>query len=386
MSSALGRHLHRRDKGAWHELLRDLERPPVASPFENELSVAKLTFDDSELVANLSPELKIIRLENCLSLTTPALLQIPATCAALAAINLEETQSVDDAVVRGLAEHCPRLRVLKLGGCEKVSDDGIVALNDIPGATEKKVLARLDVSRCGLITGATFHELPESLEELDVSGCRLIDDNAIKNVAKVCVGLHTLHMRRCGKVTDVSLKVLLEASRFGVKCRALSLSGLDMLTERQTGQIGQRCPKLIELELAGAGGITDSVVGQIGRGCKDLERLDITACQNVGDSGVRSLSSSGKALRSLSLAGCHKFTNECTEDLATGFPRLHFLNLQGCTGIAPEFVQFVAKARPVVQVCGTMPVEKKLHWTSFMKEDKPADDGKKKKKKKKKKK
>ena len=50
-----------------------------------------------------------------------------------------------------------------------------------------------------------------------------------------------------------------------------------------------------------------------------------------------------------------------------------------------DVLKFISKARPLVQVCGTMPVEKKLHWTSFKEEKKAPDAGKKKKKKKKKK-
>jgi hypothetical protein len=84
-------------------------------------------------------------------------------------------------------------------------------------------------------------------------------------------------------------------------------------------------------------------------------------------------------------SGCSKLTNECSDYLVNGMPRLSFLNLQGCVGIEPDFIKFISKSRPLVQVCGAMPVEKKLHWTSFKEEKKAPDAGKKKKKKKKKK-
>ena len=110
-------------------------------------------------------------------------------------------------------------------------------------------------------------------------------------------------------MTDVGLKALLEQSRFGPKARQLSLSGI-RFTERATQQLGQRLPKMRQLELAGCGGISDNVVGQIGRGCKDLEKLDVTACESLSNSCIGSLTNSAKALRIFSLAACRGLNNE----------------------------------------------------------------------------
>lgn len=381
-ASSLGKHLHRRDKGEWYETAKDLEKQFVPTLAMEEFSMARLTFDDSELMPVLRPALRIVRLESCAALTPASLINL-GTCPNLAAINLEETTGVTDDVVAAIAAGCSHLKVLKLGGCGKVTDGGLTHLNEVPG-NPSKTLIRLDVSRCVHVTGATFEALPESLEELDISGCREMTDPMLKKVIQQCPKLHALHMRRCKLITDTGLKHITE-SRNASKFQQLSIAGLE-LTERATGQIGDRLPKLKVLDVAGTHGISDGTVSKIARNCKDLEKFDLTASVQISDLSLAHLGNAARALRHLSLAGCIKLTNECTEHLYQGLPRLNFLNLQGCPGIEPESVQRLAKVRPMVQICGERPVQMKFHWTEFLKKKEDPDGGKKKGKKKKKKK
>jgi len=270
-----------------------------------------------------------------------------------------------------------------LAGCSRVTDTGLAELNERAGAA-RKTLVRLDVSRLVQITGATFEALPETLEELDMSGCREITDPIVKKVVSQCPKLHTLHMRRCPLVGDAGIKCIMADTKVAARFRALSISGLN---NTQSGLAGlAQMKNVIALDIAGNPGVSDGTVAQIARNCEQIERLDLTAC-DIGDLSLQVLGSSNaaRAIRHLCLAGCRRLTADGLEHLYKGLPRMTFLNLQGCINVPPESIARMAKARPLVQVCGAMPVEKRIHWTQFEKE-KPPDAGKKKKGKKKKKK
>lgn len=78
--------------------------------------------------------LKQLRLANATdnSITTNDLLNLFQQTKFLLILSLEKCSHVTDEVLCSIASHCPQMRELNLGHCQKITDNGVVALQNLP--------------------------------------------------------------------------------------------------------------------------------------------------------------------------------------------------------------------------------------------------------------
>ena len=107
----------------------------------------------------------------------------------------QESSSISIARLRGL-------RVLKLGGCNKISDVSLIYNFKLPELKE------INLSQCQQISMVGIKALVDncpSLEVIDLSACYNISDKCIELIASKLPRLTSLNISRCFQLTDYSL-------------------------------------------------------------------------------------------------------------------------------------------------------------------------------------
>ena len=156
-------------------------------------------------------------------------------------LDLSDSSVVDDKVCFHIGTNCPRLRTLSLRGSPQVTDIGI---EDIAMC---RVLQRLDVSFCHLITDegllAIARNMPE-LELLAMSQCSDVTEEGVQAVAKGCRKLVYLDMAHCMRVTDRGLRSVL-----------------------------RHCPRLLYLDVRGVNNLTTAELRRAERHVEEVHGL-----------------------------------------------------------------------------------------------------------------
>ena len=159
---------------------------------------------------------------------------------------LPRSKSISDQSVQVLLEHCHKLESISLSGCTNITPD----------------------TTC--MIGRVF----QSLIELNLEHCILVDDMAMRYIGISCDKLRSINIRGCIRVTDMSFITVLENN---IKC---------------------------------------------------LEEINISETR-ISDISVFIIASQGKRLRQLNISGCLFISGECIEDISTGCSKLEYLNVNG---------------------------------------------------------
>ncbi|CAK4914385.1 unnamed protein product [Aphanomyces euteiches] len=117
---------------------------------------------------------------------------------------------ITDATLVSLAQHCPRLEVVRLRWCSEITDAGILRL-----ASHCSRLRVLDLNNCGLLTDQSIASLTQCphLEWINLAWCVNITDCGLVDLAKVCRELKEVVLTFCSQLTDVALKALVDNCR-----------------------------------------------------------------------------------------------------------------------------------------------------------------------------
>lgn len=129
-------------------------------------------------------------------------------------INLQDQKSSNYSIAR-----LRGLRVLKLSGCNKVSDVSLIYNFKLPELKE------INLSKCQQISMQGIKELVENcpaLEVVNLSECHNINDKCIELITRKLPRLTTLDITRCHQLTDFSLDYIAVHCK---RIRKLNLGG-----------------------------------------------------------------------------------------------------------------------------------------------------------------
>ena len=277
--------------------------------------------------------------QKCTALKTLRLCGIPVTDAALLAV----------------AEHCPELRVLSVGGCYHISDTGVIALVQRCAA-----LKSLDLENTRITDDAVSAAAKNCpyLEELHLGALECdfkwdVTDNALRTIAKYLPKLQALHLddrsgvsdagvielvRSCTalKTLDVSDTLITDAAVLAIAKHCPIIEDLNLyhnssgngtvLTDESVVALGQNCPRLRNLNLNWSA-VTHVGLEALGIGCP-LEDLSLDHCKHVSDDGVAALVAglSTKSSLCLNLDGT-RITKASVLAIAARFPKLLTLDV-----------------------------------------------------------
>lgn len=179
-----------------------------------------------------------------------------------------------------------------------------------------------------------YKELPENLQELELSAClwltnadldtlidqcpqlsRLVIQSDVRldfeawGALKKLTGLKILDLTRCSQVGDPDLGIILQGCPNLIvltleECRGLTDSGFTEMTEYNT--------KFTHLNLARTW-ISDQPLIELGSKCEDLIALDITHCENITSVGIVETARNAKNLREFHIAHCNVSKEALTE-------------------------------------------------------------------------
>ncbi|KAH7435493.1 hypothetical protein KP509_06G067100 [Ceratopteris richardii] len=155
----------------------------------------------SEICVRLGANLKELILDRCTSLSDSAVAAIGACCPSLQVLNTSHIPKLTDVSIAHITDNLRKLQNLSVRRCQ-FSDEAIAAFVTASGSS----LLRLSLNSMQQIAGQTVLALTRychsSLEYLDLSFCRLLDDECLGLLADSCLQLKELRLYGCTQVTN----------------------------------------------------------------------------------------------------------------------------------------------------------------------------------------
>lgn len=208
----------------------------------------------------------------------------------------------DDKTFIAIAEHCTKLKSLRLPMMRIVGDSSLIALSH--GCRQLRLL---DLSHCTKITSAGLKLLARScslLSSANLTQCAAVTDEGIVALAQHCKGnLTSLHLEQLGLLTDEALRAL------GAHCPALTeldVSYCELLTSAGIEALTAGCSRLRRLEVSCCHGLSARCMRAIALNCVDLCYIGVRSVSWLDDAAVRGLLLGCPLLktRGISLIGC----------------------------------------------------------------------------------
>jgi len=153
------------------------------------------------------------------------------------------------------------LRELRLSGCELIDD---LAFLSLPPNRTYDHLRILDLTSCVRLTDLAVQKIIEvapRLRNLVLAKCRNITDVAVHAISKLGKNLHYVHLGHCGQITDEAVKRLVQSCN---RIRYIDLGCCTNLTDDSVTRLAT-LPKLKRIGLVKCSAITDESVFALAR-------------------------------------------------------------------------------------------------------------------------
>jgi len=226
-----------------------------------------------------------------------------------------------------------KLRVLWLGGCRRISDDGIGHISN------SKWLEDLSLRGLFQLTDtACMHlrKLPY-LQMLDLSHCRGLTDNSLEFLRELNL-LNTLNLSGCFNISDVGMKHLSKLTNL----QNLSLIGLTKISYVGVKHLVDLAA-LAEINLSGCHRICDAAIEHLSK-LTCLKTLYLARINNITDLGFKHLLQLTK-LQKLHLSLCRNLDDSVLRHLSTALIELRFLDLTGCRKVTEDGIVHLAQLK-----------------------------------------
>ncbi|KAJ0968438.1 hypothetical protein J5N97_025355 [Dioscorea zingiberensis] len=112
----------------------------------------------------------------------------------------------------------------------------------------------------------------------------------------------SLDLSGSARITDYSVAAVTAA--FGRTLERLSLMGCKAVSEESLGGIGEKCPKLEDLDLSFCTVGNTAIQRLAGARALNLKTLALAGCERINDDGVAALELMGASLNGLNLMRC----------------------------------------------------------------------------------
>jgi bacterioferritin-associated ferredoxin len=159
---------------------------------------SRLTDEVVLSVAAYCPLLEHLEFAYCSAVSDSAIRRVAESCPLLQWINFRNL-AITDATVQSFCNHCPPLKRVYLGFCNRLTDTAVLAVAErLPGLTH--FLLRSAITSSAVETLASrCHEL----RYINLSHCPNISDATLAKIAEYCPRLEELHVDGCRNVTAV---------------------------------------------------------------------------------------------------------------------------------------------------------------------------------------
>ncbi|CAN0838625.1 EIN3-binding F-box protein 1 [Linum grandiflorum] len=343
--------------------------------------------------------LEKLDLSHCPSISDKGLAAIAQNCKNLTALSIESCSNIGNAGLEAIGKLCPKLQSVSIKDCPLVGDHGLSALFSSAPALSKVKLQSLNITDfslavighygkavtslvlCGLqyVSEKGFWVMGsakglQKLISLVITSCRGTTDLGLEAIAKGCLNLKQICIRKCSFVSDNGLINFTKAAAAAGSLESLQLEECNRVTE--LGIIGaiancggtlktlslvrcmgikdtasgiplpSQCSSLRSLSIKSCPGFGNLGLALVGKLCPQLEHLDLCGLSGITDAGLLPLLESCKAgLVKVNLSDCLNLT----DDVVTALARLHggttleVLNLDGCRKISDVSLAAIAE-------------------------------------------
>lgn len=235
--------------------------------------------DDAVIALTVSfPNLRLLNLSTCGTLTDSAVLAIAHNCPHLKLISLCGQEHITDAAVVELSRCCTALTIVDLGSCTELTDRSILALT-----TNCANLDRLYMKSNANFTDASLAAICEhchaKFDVLNVVGCPEITPNAIERTLEICAKITVLYIG--GFVRTEMVSIISKCANL----EKLALEGSIVETEEML-QVAACCPKLLDFGIPNClpSTVDQKALAAIVLNCRLLETLVVHEnCSFVND-------------------------------------------------------------------------------------------------------
>jgi hypothetical protein len=213
-----------------------------------------------------------------------SVVQIAENCTQLRCLNLSESKGITDCAVSKIVECCHQLESLHLPGHHEFTDDAFSELSKESLPNLKKL-----VLNSSLISDDTIILIAEccpKMIHLNLGGCRRITDAGMIQVAQYCRDLEELNLTFCRTITDKSMEKIGEYCK---KLTSLDINECQSISSIGIKSLAVKCLTLEKLDLTYNRHVDFSTVESVINSCQRLQLIDVYSCVNVSKEGVKRL-------------------------------------------------------------------------------------------------
>ncbi|XP_075064844.1 F-box and leucine-rich repeat protein 13 [Mixophyes fleayi] len=204
---------------------------------------------------------------------------------------------------------------------------------------------RLNLRRCSALHWSTFKGIGEcrNLQDLNVSECQNLNDEAMKMICEGCPALLYLNLSHTD-ITNTTLRVM---SRYLLNLQYLSLAHSKKFTDKGLQYLGsgKGCHKIIYLDLSGCTQISVDGFKYIGFGCGSLQHLKINDMFTLTDNCIITLLEKCQNIVSVSLLGSPHLSDAAFKVLAEE-RKLVKIRMEGNNRITDASIKAISRSCP----------------------------------------
>lgn len=223
----------------------------------------------------LSPS-KQIKSKNETNISKEDIALIAAHCQSLTTFECCSSDTLQDDMLKTLADQLPDLDSLNVSSCFDISDAGILPF------IQSRAMKKLDLSFCRGISNDTVLALAKNAAQLQVLGLArtrtfdtaIIDKEALKTLFAQCTELREVDLSQCPLDDETFCELLNHAP----KLRKIKLTNCQ-ISDEAIQLLVEKCPHLEELFIDACNNLTDASLDALTQ-CKCLTTLDINENQN----------------------------------------------------------------------------------------------------------
>ncbi|CAN1120530.1 EIN3-binding F-box protein 1 [Linum perenne] len=349
-------------------------------------------------IAKECHSLEKLDLCHCPSISDMGLASIAQNCPNLSSVSIESCSNIGNSGVEAIAKFCPKLQSVSIKDCPLVGDHGLSALFSSAPALSKVKLQSLNITDFSLavighygkaVTSLILGGLQyvsekgfwvmgsakglQKLTSLAITSCRGTTDLGLEAIAKGCLNLRQICLRKCSFVSDnglinftkaaaagsleslqleecnrvTELGIIGAIANCGAKLKTLSLVRCMGIKDTASGiPLPSQCSSLRSLSIKNCPGFGNLGLALVGKLCPQLQHLDLCGLSGITDAGLLPLLESCKAgLVKVNLSGCLNLTDGVVSALARlhGGTSLEVLNLDGCRKITDVSLAAIAE-------------------------------------------
>ncbi|KAJ0524604.1 putative leucine-rich repeat domain superfamily, F-box-like domain superfamily [Helianthus annuus] len=295
-------------------------------------SLTSLTVVSCNGVTDLSVEaigygcrvLKTMALKKCCFVSDNGLVSFAKAARFLESLQLEECNRITQRGILGtLSNPNSKLKSFSLVKCMGIKE----LVHEPVDFSQSQSLRSLTIKNCigfGNTNLAMIGKLCPRLHNLDLTGLDKIDDTGLFELLKVCkVGLLKVNLTDCIHLTDNVVKALVKIH--GETLEVLNLDGCKKIGDKSLAAIAENCLFLKDLDVSKSC-VTDSGVACLSSsGRMNLQVLSLSGCSRVSNESLCSFEKLGKTLVGLNLQGCNSISSSVIESLVVNLWRCDIL-------------------------------------------------------------